>query len=224
MNNLDHIKNNLKNVNEVYSINSDLILAKVENAKVGVFTRLREGSRIDDGPDEDGPGCFGRYSNKIKFVTLKDYIADTEEEKYKKYYSLDSYIYDFDKNTIKEYDDKNVFIIQYNSRYYHILIDILPKLIYLKNIDPNFHLILLAQNPQQKIESSGMFYGLEKEEEREVEQHLPKEEDASILRYWLDHLNIKFTCHNSKSIEKMDLFNCASRFILAILLSNNLFA
>jgi hypothetical protein len=211
---LDYIKENLKNVTEVHNINPELILLKVKNAKVGTFTRSRDGNRIDDGPDKNGPGCFGRYGTKLKFSTLEEYMSDTKDDRYQRYYSLDSYVYDFDENTIKEYDDKNVYIIQYNSRYYHILIDILPKLFYLKKIDPNFHLIFLASNPEQPIEKSGMFYGLEKEEEHETHQDIRKEEDASILRYWLDYLDIKFTCLNAQSIYKIkDNFSFKNLYI-----------
>jgi hypothetical protein len=200
---LDYIKDNLKNVSEVYSINSELLLLKINNAKVGVFTRIRENNRVYDGPEENNPGCFGRYGNKIKFATLEEYYLDVIENKYDKYFSLDSYVYGFNSNTIKEYDNKNVYIIQYNSRYYHILLDILPKLFYLKKIDPDFHLIFLASSPEETIEKSGMFYGLEKEEEHEMHQEIKKEQDASILRYWLDYLNINFTCHNAQSINKI---------------------
>lgn len=201
MNSLNLAISKLKNVESYYNLNSELLLVKIKNAKVNFLTRLRDNSR-HLGPTENNKACYGRYSNALNLVKLEDYFKDTNSPS--DYFSFDAYVEDFSENTLKDYDDKNVYIMQYNSRYYHIILDILPKLLYLKNIDPNFHLILLSSWPGEKIEKSGMFYGLEKDSEREMLKEISKEEDGTLLRYWLDVLGIEFTCHNADSIKQIE--------------------
>lgn len=102
-------------------------------------------------------------------------------------------IHDFD-NVL--YKDQNVYLAAYTTRFFHMILEILPKLFFLKNLDPNFKLILLGD---EDINSSGDFVGLV------GEQKFTKDGDATALKFWLDELDIDYVCVNVHMLEIMNL-------------------
>jgi beta-phosphoglucomutase-like phosphatase (HAD superfamily)/dTDP-glucose pyrophosphorylase len=94
------------------------------------------------------------------------------------------------------YKGRSVYIASYTARFFHIILEILPKLFFLKNLDPNFKLILVAD---EEIGENGDFLGLV------GQQKYGRDGDATCLKFWLDELKIDYVCVNIHALEVMNL-------------------
>lgn len=94
------------------------------------------------------------------------------------------------------FEDQSVYLAAYNQRFFHVALEILPKLFLLKKKDPNFKLILFGE---EAIDANGDFVGFAKG------HPLPKEKDGTYLKFWLDELEIDYTCVNIETLKDFNL-------------------
>ena len=94
------------------------------------------------------------------------------------------------------FEDQSVYLAAYNPRFFHVALEILPKLFLLKKQDPYFKLILLGEDD---IDQSGNFISLVNG------SNLPREQDGSYLKFWLDELDIDYICVNLEMLKSFNL-------------------
>jgi beta-phosphoglucomutase-like phosphatase (HAD superfamily)/dTDP-glucose pyrophosphorylase len=100
------------------------------------------------------------------------------------------------------YPDRSVYLTAYTSRFFHVLLEILPKLFLLKKSDPGFKLIILGH---ENIDEKGdflSFNGIRGD----------REEDASCFKFWLDELEIDYECVNIEMLSNYN-FNFKSAYV-----------
>jgi beta-phosphoglucomutase-like phosphatase (HAD superfamily)/NDP-sugar pyrophosphorylase family protein len=96
----------------------------------------------------------------------------------------------------KSFDGRSVYPIAYCARFFHFMLEHLPKILFLKEKDPNFKLLLFAD---EKKNENGIFLGLNGEPE-----YKEREGDGSTFKFWLDILKIDYECFN---VEDLAWFN-----------------
>ena len=92
--------------------------------------------------------------------------------------------------------DQAVYVSAYTTRFFHIYLEIVPKLFFLKSIDPNFKLVLLGD---EAIDDNGDFLGLSGHSD------FGREGDSRCLKFWLDKLEIDYECINLDTLNDRDL-------------------
>jgi beta-phosphoglucomutase-like phosphatase (HAD superfamily) len=96
----------------------------------------------------------------------------------------------------KSFDGRSVYLIAYIARFFHFMLEHLPKILFLKEKDPNFKLLLFAD---EKKNENGIFIGLNGQPEDDE-----REGDGSSFKFWLDILKIDYECFN---VEDLAWFN-----------------
>jgi len=105
----------------------------------------------------------------------------------------------------KAFDSSSVYLIAYTPRFFHFMLEHLPKIFFLKEKDPGFKLLMFAD---EKKNEDGIFLGLGGNPE-----YPGREGDGSSFKFWLDVLNIDYKCFNIEDISQMNLnFNSAYVF------------
>lgn len=101
------------------------------------------------------------------------------------------------------YSDRSVYLTAYTSRFYHVLLEILPKLFLLKKSDPSFKLIILGN---ENIDQTGNFLSFNGKRDGD------REDDASCFKFWLDELEIDYECVNIEMLYNYN-FNFKSAYV-----------
>jgi hypothetical protein len=78
-------------------------------------------------------------------------------------------------------------------------LEVLPKLFFLKKIDPDFKVILLGD---YKLDKNKNFAGLDLKNLNMIKS---REEECASLKFWLDALDIEFECLNRQSLAATNL-------------------
>ena len=171
-NNSDNLpRNNNPYVENIFRMTPSEICISYKNAKYEVFNQ-----------DED-----------LKFINQLDSIITH------KHASFNPVITSIDNNYVKKENEKSVFIITYCTRFYHIYLEVLPKLFFLKKIDPDFKVILLGD---YKLDKNKNFAGLDL---KNLNMLKSREEECASLKFWLDALDIEFECLNRQSLASTNL-------------------
>jgi hypothetical protein len=191
------------NINYVKDISYGEIMVKVNNPTFNIFTLEKNFIAKEDTPQAKGRNNFGRWSSSKKFTKLN---GNEFTEYGLNFYMYPSVVGFHDKHNA-EYSGKSVYIASYTAKYFHVILELLPKIFAIKEIDPDFKLILVGNQDKDK---DGIFIGLQKEKYYAPNGVL--DHDASHLRYWLDKLNIDFECINLKDIKDKS-FNYDSAYL-----------
>lgn len=88
--------------------------------------------------------------------------------------------------------NKDVFVVPYIEKYFHNLLEILPRVLFLKSINPFFHLVICSTKETDLNEKRSMFTSWEK----------PKEDNnhnLSNIKEFLDMSGISYTCTSTAS-------------------------
>ena len=96
----------------------------------------------------------------------------------------------------KSFDGRSVYLLAYCPRFYHFMLEHLPKIFFLKEKDPNFKLLLVTD---EKKNENGIFNGLAGDPADGL-----RELDGSSFKFWLDLLEIDYECFN---VEDLSWFN-----------------
>jgi beta-phosphoglucomutase-like phosphatase (HAD superfamily)/dTDP-glucose pyrophosphorylase len=116
-----------------------------------------------------------------------------------KYLIFNPVITSIDNDYVKKENEKSVFLITYATRFYHIYLEVLPKLFFLKRIDPNFKVIMLGD---AKLDKNRNFIGLDL---KNLNTLASREDECASLKFWLDALDIEFECIGRKQLAETDL-------------------
>jgi beta-phosphoglucomutase-like phosphatase (HAD superfamily)/capsular polysaccharide biosynthesis protein/dTDP-glucose pyrophosphorylase len=200
-----------KNISFVYNEHIDYIkdvsygevMVKVNKPTFNVFTLNKDFIPKEDIPKVHGDNDFGRWSISKSFKKLDGKeVTDI---------NLNFYMYPaitkFHNKKEVDHPGRSVYFVSYTAKYFHMMLEILPRLFAIKEIDPNFKLILVGN---QDKDENGIFIGLQKEKYYAINGVL--DHDASHLRYWLDKLEIDFECINLKDLISKE-FNFDSAYI-----------
>jgi beta-phosphoglucomutase-like phosphatase (HAD superfamily)/dTDP-glucose pyrophosphorylase len=171
-NNSDNLpKNNDSYVENIFRMTPSEICISYKNAKYEVF-------------DQDEEGKFVNALNLIKGY---------------RHPSFNPVITSIDNDYVKKENEKSVFLIVYTTRFYHIYLEVLPKLFFLKKIDPDFKVILLGDH---KLDKNKNFIGMDL---KNLNILPSREEECASLKFWLDALDIEFECLDKKSFAGTNL-------------------
>ena len=168
-------KNDEDYIESIYEITNSEICVSYLNAKYEVFD-----SKYDDFKEES--------LQKVVSAGPHDHQL-----------MLHPIITSIDKNYVKGEKEKSVYVTAYTSRFFHIYLELLPKLFFLKRIDPDFKLIILADT---QVDRNGIFVGLNSKNAKNL---YGREEDASSLAFWLEALDIDFECVTLKDLMEKNL-------------------
>jgi len=191
------------NIEFIEEISNGEIMIKVKNPSFSIFTLDKNFVGKEDVPKFDGDNNFGRWSSSKKFTKLNGKESTDLNLNFYMYPAING----FHKNKEICYKERSVYLCSYTAKYFHVVLEILPKLIAIKKVDPNFKLILFGNQEKDK---DGIFIGLQKEKYYAVNGVL--DHDASHLRYWLDKLEIDFECVNLQDLADRK-FNFDSAYI-----------
>lgn len=172
-------------VENIYEISKDEICVKYKNPSYGIYDRKIV---VND--------LYNKWDYKSELVKLPESSIEYPERSFR--WTLNPIITGIHDVDNVSYPDKNVFLTAYTTRFFHIYLEILPKLFLLKKIDPDFKLILLGD---EEINIDGDFIGL-------VGQQHPgngREGDSRSLKFWLDSLKIDYECINMKKLHGLNL-------------------
>ena len=97
----------------------------------------------------------------------------------------------------KAFDGRSVYLIAYTARFFHFMLEHLPKIFFLKQKDPNFKLLMFADEKKNK---DGIFFGL-----NGTPEYQGREGDGSSFKFWLDLLEIDYECFNIEDIPFINL-------------------
>jgi beta-phosphoglucomutase-like phosphatase (HAD superfamily)/dTDP-glucose pyrophosphorylase len=171
-NNSDNLpKNNEPYVENIFRMTPSEICISYKNAKYEVLDQ-----------DKD-----------LKFVKALDLTGEHT------YLSFNPVITSIDNDYVKKKKEKSVLVITYATRFYHIYLEVLPKLFFLKKIDPNFKVILLGD---YKLDKNKNFTGMDLKNLNILKS---REEECASLKFWLDALDIEFECIDRKSLAGTNL-------------------
>lgn len=169
-------------VDSIIKMNQNELCVKYKNPSYKIYDRIADKT--------DG---YIRYNYELDMVELPE-AAKNKQNNGPYSWRLHPVITSIHNSDHVQFEDRSVYLAAYNHRFFHIALEILPKLFLLKEKDPNFKLILFGD---EEINEYGDFIGL-------YENSLPKEQDARYLKYWLDELKIDYMCVN---LEKLNNFN-----------------
>jgi beta-phosphoglucomutase-like phosphatase (HAD superfamily)/dTDP-glucose pyrophosphorylase len=172
--NSDNLKSNDEPyIENVYRITDSEICVSYKNAKYEIF---------------DKPSNAG-----YKLENVLDILEDPI------YLLLNPVITSIDNDYVEKEEEKSVFLMAYPTRFYHIYLEILPKLFFLKKIDPNFKVIILGDS---KVDKNKNFIGLDR---NNLKVMLSREDECSSLKFWLEELDIEFECITRKDFPRKNL-------------------
>lgn len=172
-------------VDSVFEISSDEICVKYKNPAYEIYDRQITKADVYHKWDYENdlvklPESYHVYTDRVYRWMLNPIITSI--------HTLDN----------PSYPDRSVYLTAYTTRFFHIYLEILPKLFLLKEIDPDFKLIILGD---EKINDNGDFVGL-------VGEHDPRngrEGDSRSLKFWLDALKIDYDCINIENLDTLNL-------------------
>jgi hypothetical protein len=121
---------------------------------------------------------------KVKFKSLQARTAQSV------YYNF-VYPEDYDPN-LEITEQRDVFVVPYIEKYYHNFLELIPKILFLKTINPNFRLIVVANKESELNLKTGIFYGWEKQKD-------DNNHNLSNIKEFLDMSEIRYICTHSKS-------------------------
>lgn len=162
-------------IESIYKITNSEICVSYLNAKYEVFD-----SKFDDNHEE----------SLEKVVELKPKMRQL---------MMHPIATSINNDYIKKENEKSVYITAYTSRFFHVYLEMLPKLFFLKKIDPDFKLIILAD---ADLDRHGVILGLNPKNTKSL---FGREEDASCLGFWLEALDIDYECVDHKGLLEKDL-------------------
>jgi len=193
-------------------INDYMVVAKVKNPIYDFYKKteqLRGADRLNadkDGnlipvnykeefphrPRWDGDKHFGKYALGQTFYKLDETTVDRMTDfREMLFHEIHPVINKFNDTDIENDIDGSVFVTEYTSKMYHAFMELIPRLINLKKIDPNFTLVLIGD---QFITNEGLFSGLS-------DQHTEnKDKNSSYLKFFIDVLKINTICLNISDI------------------------
>jgi beta-phosphoglucomutase-like phosphatase (HAD superfamily)/dTDP-glucose pyrophosphorylase len=205
-----------EHIESLEEISNGEIMVKYKNPSFKIFTLNRDFESKQDVPKFIGDNDFGRWSTSKKFTKLNgqdsidSWILNSTHYK-SDLFTLNFFMYpsitNFNNGKDLSYPGRSVYLASYTSKYFHVNLEILPKILAIKKVDPNFKLILFGN---QAKDENGIFVGLQKEKYY-VEGDI-LDFDASHLRYWLDKLEVDFECINVEDLENKE-FNYESAYI-----------
>jgi hypothetical protein len=139
-------------------------------------------------PRWDGDKHFGKYALGQTFYKLdkstQGRLTDFHEMLY---HEIHPAINKFNDIGIENDISGSVFVTEYTSKMFHSFMELIPRLIHLKKIDPDFILVLIGD---QSITNEGLFSGLS---EQSTEK---KDQNSSYLKFFIDLLKINTICIN----------------------------
>jgi beta-phosphoglucomutase-like phosphatase (HAD superfamily)/NDP-sugar pyrophosphorylase family protein len=169
-------------VEEVSVMTDSEICVKYKNPSFGFY----EGY-------ERGLGLFHRWDKNARLFSIPEEI---DLLKLHGKHMVNPIIHDIHNNLNKSFDGRSVYLIAYTARFFHFMLEHLPKILFLKEKDPNFKLLLFAD---EKKNENGIFLGLNGDPEFKE-----REGDGSAFKFWLDILEIDYECFN---VEDLVWFN-----------------
>ena len=173
---------NLKGVVDVYKMNDDEVCLKYKNPSFKFYELMHR-----------GPNSPTRWDKANKAMSLpesiKDPLCPTSP-------MINPIVDKIHNNPKKSFDGRSVYLIAYTPRFFHFMLEHLPKIFFLKEKDPNFKLLLFSKEDK---DTDGIFLGLKGNAEH------GREEDGSSFKFWLDLLEIDYVCFNLKDLESMNL-------------------
>lgn len=89
-------------------------------------------------------------------------------------------------------EHKDVFVVPYIEKYYHNFLEIMPKVLFLKTINPNFRLIVIANKEDEINPKTNILRSWEKSTD-------DNDHNLSNIKEFLDMSNIRYTCTHAKS-------------------------
>lgn len=177
-------------VEEVSVMNNNEICVKYKNPSFKFY----EGY-------ERGLGLFHRWDKNSRIFQIPEEI---ELLNLHNKHMVNPIIHDIHNSLNKSFDGRSVYPMAYTSRFFHFMIEHLPKILFLKEKDPNFKLLLFAD---EKKNENGIFLGLNGEPEFKE-----REGDGSTFKFWLDILKIDYECLNVKDLPWFN-FNFDSAYV-----------
>ncbi len=170
-------------VESIIEMNSSEFCVKYKNPSYSIYDRVA-----------NKPSGYNRYDYNADMVKLPE---ASENQEFNGIYTwrLHPVVTSLHNSDHVQFDNRSVYLAAYNHRFFHIALEILPKLFLLKENDPDFKLILLGD---EQINEYGDFIGLSDNE-------MPKEKDAKYLKYWLDELKIDYMCVNLETLKNFNL-------------------
>ena len=189
-------------------INNYSLIAKVKNPIYnfyrkteqirgsGRFNTDKDGNLIPVEYKEDfvhsprwpGDKHFGKYALGQTFYELdKDTEKTMTDFKESLYYEIHPVIKKFNDSGIENDISGSVFVTEYTAKMFHAFMELIPRLIHLKKIDPDFILVLIGD---QSITEEGLFSGLS---DQNIEN---KDRNSSYLKFFIDLLKINTICLN----------------------------
>jgi hypothetical protein len=172
----------LKGVVDAYRINDAEICLKYKNPSFKFYELMHR-----------GPNSPTRWDEENKAMSLPESIGDPLCPISPMINPIVDRIHNNPQNF---FNGRSVYLIAYTPRFFHFMIEHLPKIFFLKEKDPNFKLLLFSN---ENKDTDGIFLGLKGDTEH------GREEDGSSFKFWLDLLNIDYMCFNLKDLESMNL-------------------
>lgn len=193
-------------------VNDYMVVAKVMNPIYDFYKKTeqtRGGNRFNNDKDGnliptmykeefvhkprwDGDKHFGKYALGQTFYRLdKESEHKLTDFREMLYHEIHPSVNSFNDSGIKNTIDRSVFVTEYTSKMYHCFMELIPRLIHLKKIDPDFLLVLVGD---QSISDNGLFSGLC---ENSTEK---KDQNSSYLKFFIDFLKIDTLCINLSDI------------------------
>jgi beta-phosphoglucomutase-like phosphatase (HAD superfamily)/dTDP-glucose pyrophosphorylase len=170
LDNLQIEKNNQPHVEEIFRMTDSEICVSYKNAKYEMFDQ----------------------NEQKQLVNASDLLDDH------RYLLFQPVITSINNDYVKKETEKSVFIIGYVTRFYHIYLEILPKLFFLKRLDPNFKVIILGD---QAMDNNKNFLGMDIKNLNRLNN---REDECAPLKFWLDALDIEYECVDRKGLKGRD--------------------
>jgi hypothetical protein len=176
------MNNSLEGVVDVYRMNDNEICLKYKNPSFNFYELNYRGF-----------GSPSRWSKENKLKSLPENIENllcTISP------MMNPVIDRIHNNPRTSFNGSSVYLIAYTPRFFHFMIEHLPKIFFLKEKDPNLKILLFSDEDK---DTDGIFLGLKGKPKH------GREEDGSSFKFWLDLLELDYRCFNLKDLESMNL-------------------
>ena len=172
-------------VEEIIEMNENEFCIKYKNPSYKIYDRLANKKEL-----------YNKYDFDSEMVDILNYAVDKTDNCGSYPWMLNPIVTDIHNLDHVQFENQSVYITAYTHRFFHIALEILPKLFLLKDKDPDFKLIILGD---EEIDQNGDFLGFSGTNSSE------RETDSRYLKYWLNELNIDYVCINIKQLSNFNL-------------------
>jgi hypothetical protein len=185
---------------EKFDVGQDDLIKKYEGV-VGVYTmtnseiclKYKNPSFKFYELSQRGFGLMTRWDPKNKLLRLPEEIEEMVGEISP---MMNPVLYRIHSSPNKSFDESSVFLIAYTPRFFHFMLEHLPKIFFLKEKDPKFKLLLFSNENKN---SDQIFSGLAGSQEH------GREDDGSAFKFWLDLLEIDYRCFSLEDLSDINL-------------------